>query len=684
MKKNIQRAWLLCSICIAAFAMLNGCGSNTGGGVTVVDGPSGTLVQGPVSGATVWADRLTTASPSGNGSQDADELFTTTDSKGDFRYTKKPDYPYISRSKGGTDTVTNQPALPLAAPAGSNTITPITTLVASLASNADGSLSPAQVSLADKIETIMGGQKFDSDPSKKTTPAALALTKSIEMAMTVASNAASSSASSNGGTAPTAAQTTEIEKVVSSAVVAAIAAQIASPTTTTATLSSASTLATAVSTATQAAATTLTTNQATSHIVFYDTAVIAASVQTAVTTVATDIAVASGQSALSMGTTANSFVAEATIIQPLVTSIQTAQSIATESTVDSVTASVPTAVADTTPPVLSAFSPLNGATLVPVKTTVTVSFTKEMDPATLTAANLKIDGPGGPVPLTIGYSSLTNTATLNPNADLSANTTYTVTVAAAVKDLSAKLPLAAAKTWSFTTAAVVDTVAPTATVVPADAAVSVNIDASVTATFDKSVTPATVTSTNFSVTRNGVVVPGTVRYTLASRVATFVPALPLSLGTTYTVRLSGITSDSGTAMAPKTTTFTTWTNPDTVKPTVTITTNPAVTSNEGISTSASFVATFSKKLDPATINGTTFTLKYKAGTGSEVIPGTVAYNAVTSVATFTPSAALPTKRIVIATVTTGVADSSGNTLAAPVSKEFTTESLSGSTGGNAF
>jgi hypothetical protein len=54
----------------------------------------------------------------------------------------------------------------------------------------------------------------------------------------------------------------------------------------------------------------------------------------------------------------------------------------------------------------------------------------------------------------VSYSGATNTATLNPNADLEAATTYTATVKGGtigVKDL-ADNPMASNKSWSFTTA----------------------------------------------------------------------------------------------------------------------------------------------------------------------------------------------------------------------------------------
>jgi hypothetical protein len=83
---------------------------------------------------------------------------------------------------------------------------------------------------------------------------------------------------------------------------------------------------------------------------------------------------------------------------------------------------------------------------------------------------------------------------------------------------------------------------------------------------------------------------------------------------------------------------------------------------------AVITATFSKAMNPATINTSTFTL---AASGVSVA-GQVTYNAATSVATFTPTSSLAVSTTFTATITTGVADTFGNTLAANFVWTFTT------------
>jgi hypothetical protein len=84
---------------------------------------------------------------------------------------------------------------------------------------------------------------------------------------------------------------------------------------------------------------------------------------------------------------------------------------------------------------------------------------------------------------------------------------------------------------------------------------------------------------------------------------------------------------------------------------------------------AVITATFSKAMNPATINTSTFTL---TGPGGNVT-GTVAYDPATSIATFTPPAAsLTPSTTFTATITTGAQDVFGNPLAANFTWMFTT------------
>lgn len=84
---------------------------------------------------------------------------------------------------------------------------------------------------------------------------------------------------------------------------------------------------------------------------------------------------------------------------------------------------------------------------------------------------------------------------------------------------------------------------------------------------------------------------------------------------------------------------------------------------------AVITATFSKAMNPATINISTFTL---TGPGGASVGGTVTYAVATNIATFTPTVPLAASTTFTATITTGVADTFGNHMKANFVWTFTT------------
>jgi hypothetical protein len=103
----------------------------------------------------------------------------------------------------------------------------------------------------------------------------------------------------------------------------------------------------------------------------------------------------------------------------------------------------------------------------------------------------------------------------------------------------------------------VDTLPPTVSVVsPADAATGIAINLPVTVTFSESMDPATLTSASIELRGpGGVLVPATVTYNVATRVATLTPSSALTNSAVYTLRVHGgaaaptVRDDAGNAMA---------------------------------------------------------------------------------------------------------------------------------------
>jgi hypothetical protein len=140
---------------------------------------------------------------------------------------------------------------------------------------------------------------------------------------------------------------------------------------------------------------------------------------------------------------------------------------------------------DTTAPRLTTSAPANGASGIARTTTVMATFSEAMTASTIGTSTFELrDSANALVPAGVGYNTSTRVATLTPTAQLATSRTYTARVkggSAGVKD-SAGNALAADATWSFTTAAAADTVAPTITLTgPANGA-SVSGQVQLTAT----------------------------------------------------------------------------------------------------------------------------------------------------------------------------------------------------------
>jgi hypothetical protein len=174
--------------------------------------------------------------------------------------------------------------------------------------------------------------------------------------------------------------------------------------------------------------------------------------------------------------------------------------------------------------------------------------------------------------------------------------------------------------------------------------------------------PLTITNLTFTLMQGATPVPGTVIY--FGRIAVFTPLSPLAAGTTYTATVTTGAADlAGNALVSGFAwTFTTGAALDTTAPTVALTA-PADAAT-GVAINKTVAVTFSEAMDPLTITIANFTV---AG-----VTGTVTYNAISNIATFTPLSNLAASTTYTATITTGVRDLAGNALAVNKVWTFTT------------
>jgi ketosteroid isomerase-like protein len=307
------------------------------------------------------------------------------------------------------------------------------------------------------------------------------------------------------------------------------------------------------------------------------------------------------------------------------------------------------------PPTVISTIPANGATGVAVNTAISATFSRVMDPATITAATFALTGPGAtPVEGTVTYAG--TTATFTPTAVLTTGALYMATLTNGAKD-AAGTPLSTNFVWTFTTVA-----APTVvSTVPGNGTAGAAVNTAISATFSKAMNPATINAATFTLTGPGATpVAGTV--TLAGTTATFTPTAVLANSTAFTATITTGAQDlAGHALLAN---FV-WSFMTAAPPAVvtTIPVNGATT----VAVNTTISATFSEAMNPATIDAATFTL---VGPGATAVSGSVYYAGTT--ATFTPTALLTTNAIYTATVTTGAKDTAGAPLATNVVWMFTT------------
>jgi hypothetical protein len=308
---------------------------------------------------------------------------------------------------------------------------------------------------------------------------------------------------------------------------------------------------------------------------------------------------------------------------------------------------------------------------VPINKKITATFSQAMAPSTITTTTFTVVGPGAtPVAGTVTYDVINNIATFTPASNLATSTIFTATITTGVTNL-AGTEMAINFVWGFKTGATADTTPPTVTsTIPASGATGVPINQIISATFSKAMDPSTISTATFTLTGPGTTpVSGAVAYAALGTAAIFTPTSNLAPNTTFTATITtGVQDVAGNALASNYVwSFITGSTSDTTPPTVT-STNPA-NGVTGVCINKTVNATFSKAMDPLTINTATFTL---AGPASAAVTGTVSYNATSNVATFTPVSNLAPNTPFTATITTGVTDLAGNALESDFVWMFTT------------
>jgi len=327
------------------------------------------------------------------------------------------------------------------------------------------------------------------------------------------------------------------------------------------------------------------------------------------------------------------------------------------------------------PPTVISVGPANGANGVCPNTLIVATFSEAMNPSTINTTTFTLTGPGAAsVTGQVAYDVPSFVATFTPSSNLALNTLYTATITTGAKDLFGNA-LASNFVWTFTTAAAACTAPPPPTVLsvgPPSGATGVCPNTVIAATFSQAMNPSTINTTTFTLAGPGAAsVAGQVTYDASTFVATFTPSSSLALSTVYTATITTGAQDLfGDALASNFVwTFTTAAAACTVPPSPTVISVVPPSGATGVCPNRVVTATFSEAMNPATIDGTTFTL---TGPGTTPVAGLVTYDAASDTAIFTPSSGLALSTVYTATITTGAQDLFGNALAANFVWTFTT------------
>lgn len=185
-------------------------------------------------------------------------------------------------------------------------------------------------------------------------------------------------------------------------------------------------------------------------------------------------------------------------------------------------------------PKVSITAPAKNATNVALASNITATFSDEMDPSTINTSTFTLKQGETAVAGTVSYTG--STATFNPSAPLTQNTTYTGTITTGATNTLGSA-LASNYTFSFKTVAVTDNALPIInSISPINNATNVVRNTLILAVFNETMDASTINTSTFTLKQGNTIIPGTVSY--SGTTATFNPTNILAAGTTYTALIT--------------------------------------------------------------------------------------------------------------------------------------------------
>jgi hypothetical protein len=313
--------------------------------------------------------------------------------------------------------------------------------------------------------------------------------------------------------------------------------------------------------------------------------------------------------------------------------------------------------------------PAANANNIPITQNISVTFSEDMDPATINAGSISIKvDTGFALPAKVTYDAVTKTATLDPNADLLAGKTYFVTVGTSAKSTAGVGVEGAPYTWYFRTVA--NTPPRVVSKTPAEGAVNVPLNQVISITFDSPMRASTFTQFSFYMAkRGGAVMPATIAYDDATMTATLTPTKELEEASTYDVTLIGTATGANgmfTYGAPIMWSF----NTVLVQPPAVATKSPAPGATD-VPRDTMITVTFDRAMDAATVTTDTFFIQKVGGPKVDCV-----MTANENGTTLSPKSKLEPGTTYQVTLTSDIKSAKGATLiGAPVTWQFITKQV---------
>ncbi|EMK03207.1 Ig-like protein [Leptospira kirschneri str. MMD1493] len=316
---------------------------------------------------------------------------------------------------------------------------------------------------------------------------------------------------------------------------------------------------------------------------------------------------------------------------------------------------------------IAQITPGSGVSDIPLNTSIQATFNSAFDSSSVTSSTFFLKKGGDPILATLRLDK--NTAVLTPNSALSASTTYSVTISKEIKSeegISLKEDL----TWNFTTATIIDAVAPALSLrIPAAGAALISNTTSVQVAFTETMDCTTIDNVSLILKNNATNLVELSGVNCLGSSATLSPNNPLTPNTTYRVEVSASMKDlaNNPLPGPQNWTFTTGAGPDNTPPALSFASpSPGET---GISVNSAIGVAFDEPIHCGSVPGN-FVLEETLVPGNNV-GVTLTCSGATASITPVAAAGLDFNKSYKAILTAGITDLSSNPIT-PRTWTFTT------------